>query len=122
MQPALTTPFKHDNHRNAPVTGTLHGPQAKLTASGRPVQRQLALFGREHPPTWHALISVLRVMNAAYDGPGPVSLNVHGLPAPSDDCDGPLYGREELPGDGRPFDAPAAARRLLAALKAGERS
>ena len=84
---------------------------------------QLALFGREHPPKWRDLIAQLRGLNAAYDGPGTVALNVHGLPGPWDDMwDGYLYGREELPGDDRPFDAPAAARRLLAALRAGERS
>jgi hypothetical protein len=88
---------------------------------------QLALFGRVHPPKWRDLIAELRRLNAVYDGPGPVSLDIHGLIVPGcanpAGCDGEhayQFGREEIPGDGRPFDAPGAARRLLAALKAGE--
>jgi hypothetical protein len=90
--------------------------------------KQQALFGRVHPPTWRGLIAELRRVNEAYDGPGPVCLDVHGRVTPwelvsrrtSELAGFEQYGREELPGDGRPFDAPAAARRLLAALKAGE--
>ena len=83
---------------------------------------QLALFGREHPPTWRDVIADLRWVNQHWTRPGWVSLNVHGQVVPSNSLDRgefPLYGREAIPASRR-FDAPAAARRLLAALRAGE--
>lgn len=60
-------------------------------------------------PTVRALAAQLRDLNRHYDGPGPVQLERyerrwHLTP----------LGREEIPGDNRPFDAVALARRLLA--------
>lgn len=61
----------------------------------------------------------LRELNLHYDGPGSVCLNEQGS---LDNFHQPgvrfhRIGCEELPGDGRPFDAVAAARRLLAAWR-----
>jgi hypothetical protein len=70
--------------------------------------------------TVRALAAELRTLNEIFDGPATVSLAL---------ADGFVYvyderlaglglcGREEVPGDGRPFDATRAARRLLAAYR-----
>lgn len=82
-------------------------------------------------PTLQALTRELRDMNEAVDGPWTVALcfdadrwehaaapppwkmpNHFGVESP--DYPGAIGGREELPGDGRPFDAVAFARRILA--------
>lgn len=77
-------------------------------------------------PTLRALVAELRSLNEALDGPWTVALCFDrerwdagwGLEDPDYDCEG-TYGIESLPGDDMPFDAVAAARRLLAALRDG---
>ncbi len=78
---------------------------------------------RDLPPLPHWLVVTrwLRELNRKLDGPDTVKLYVHqaGWPDARWWADGSKHDwpgsdhSEELPGDGRPFDAPAAARRLL---------
>lgn len=64
----------------------------------------------------------VRELNDAYDGPGGVSIHLlDGTGYVSGyefhEGDHKEYGYEELPGDGRRFDAVGVARRLLAAFR-----
>lgn len=66
----------------------------------------------------------VRRCNDAFDGPAPVSLKIfhetfQWRVAVCDSSDDPneAKGCEPLPGDGRPIDAVAVARRLLAAWR-----
>lgn len=86
----------------------------------------------KHSVPLRALVKELRELNEYYDGPGPVGLCVTG-PNRYDgviewsvcqhDTLGSqiLFGREEIPGDGLPFDAVGAARRLLSDYRNGVR-
>lgn len=65
----------------------------------------------------------VRELNEAYDGPGGVSLHEtigHQVYVSGYDFregEDREHGYEEVPGDGRPCDAVAIARRLLAAFR-----
>jgi hypothetical protein len=78
--------------------------------------KQIGLWGPPTPPTERSLTESLRGLNRLFSGPFSVSLNDKGLVALAEEK-GPRYGSETLPGSGQRFDAPAAARRLLAALR-----
>ncbi len=77
---------------------------------------------QSEPPTLLELTRMLREANEAFDGGDFVTLGmldglywgvwVVGDPAVCRAC-----GREFVPGDGKPFDAVACARRLLAAFR-----
>lgn len=73
-------------------------------------------------PTLRSVTAEVRDLNAKFDGPGEVGISSGGRVLYTDglaDMQGCLAGREELPGDGRPVDAVAVARRLLAAWRDG---
>jgi hypothetical protein len=78
--------------------------------------KQIGLWGPKDPPTLRSLTESLRGLNRLFKEPFTVSLNEKGLVALAD-TKGPRYGLENLPGSALKFDAPAAARRLLAALR-----
>jgi hypothetical protein len=78
--------------------------------------KQIALWGPEVPPKLRWLTAELRHLNAKYTGDFVVSFDGKGLLAVNP-IRGPVYGRERLPGASKAFDAVAAARRLLAALR-----
>ena len=74
-------------------------------------------------PDLPTLTSMLRRLNSVQDGPGSIMLalvhsgypDAHWVMGTLDDRGYPHVDHfEELPGDGKPFDAVAAARRLLA--------
>lgn len=76
-------------------------------------------------PSVRALAKLLRDTNAVYDGPGPLYLSVYGargeggwlLDAEPGAMAWAVAGPEHIPGDGAPFDATAAARRLISDLR-----
>lgn len=82
--------------------------------------KQIPLWGTDRPPQLRALTNALRQLNRILPAPTAVSLTERGSVAPSSApviAPLALYGRENLPGSGKPFDATASARRLLAALR-----
>lgn len=80
-------------------------------------------------PSLRKLTAELRALHSAYAHPDAggeyVKLHVSNLepdtwcvaPVGATGWSWPHYGREYVPGDGAPFDAVAAARRLLAAFR-----
>lgn len=83
-------------------------------------------------PSLRALTAELRALHEAWSHPevggeyvclvrryDPAQLGHRWLACIPLDVDRPCYGREYIPGDGAPFDATAAARRLLAAARDG---
>lgn len=76
-------------------------------------------------PGIRALTAELRYLNEHFDGPAPVALTLDAEAFPMrgwallepGTWGHQQYGCETVPGDDRPFDAVAAARRLLAALR-----
>lgn len=68
--------------------------------------------------TLRKLTAEVRACNNAYDGPGPIALDSTGAIVPFEHgpADVVTHG-EEIPGDGKPVDAVAIARRLLAAWR-----
>lgn len=81
--------------------------------------RQLGLWGPAAPPQLRNVISTLRALNRAHTDPVAVAITDKGLigfpDGPRGECQ--FYGRELLPGGNKSFNAPGAARRLLAALR-----
>jgi hypothetical protein len=71
-------------------------------------------------PTLRSVAADVRDLNAKFDGEGEVGISNGGRVLYQDglgDMTGCLAGHEVLPGDGRPVDAVAVARRLLAAWR-----
>ncbi len=118
------------------VTGGAHSHRPLLSTKGIPVPRRSNLATvnaaateatasryRNLPrlPTWQELTAALREANRCQDGPDTVWLYCHGAGWPdaawsvgAHRHDWPAADHaEEVPGDGKPFDAAAAARRLL---------
>lgn len=79
--------------------------------------KQLGLWGPASPPTERTVTASLRGLNKLLSVATPVSITGKGLVGASSECPKPHYGREIVPGNGKKFDAPASARRLLAALR-----
>jgi hypothetical protein len=72
------------------------------------------------PPSLRALTAELRALHAAWAHPdaGGEYVGITAEGGMLEAYEGQrLIGREWIPGDGKPFDAVAAARRLLAAVR-----
>ncbi len=84
--------------------------------------RQLGLWGPACPPTLRTVVGSLRGLNRVFPGPIVVSITPKGLVCVAPFAPGLRFGRETLPGSGEKFDAIAAGRRLLAAMRDQEPS
>lgn len=74
---------------------------------------------KQHPLWSEAkLTKYLRECNAHFDGPGEYCVDARGvIMGDLEHAHDPIRHVEAIPGDGKPFDARAAARRLLAAWR-----